>query len=434
MAIAASDNLLDIQTPAALSGFLRFVAIAAVIGSLTFNLFLCFVNTRITAMSDGHVMMMEMMVTGSAFIAALDRRAGLYLFMTIFISYMLFLFALRHQLDIKAIRDIAGPAIFFTLGTRVRDIKLGDRLALICGLITLSIALFEYMFLEVYLDWFNVLGYYISRGTVTLQESYGATRGLFISGNRPEPRTILPFLGQHRVSSVFLEPVSMGNFGVILYSWGLFRAECRYRVVLMGMALMMVTLADARFGLFTCILITVISPFFRIIPKLVWVLLPFLLLSLFAAYGLMAGVSDTPNDLSGRFAATANILTNLPPAVVFGLEATDVFTSDSGYAYTLTKFGLFGFIGLWTLFVLLPYRTARAWNFQGMMIIYLLLIMIISNSFYSIKTGGLMWFLTGLAASAQLAPTRTVFERLFDWLKRQFMLSRSAKGDQTKAD
>ncbi|MBB1251190.1 UDP-phosphate alpha N-acetylglucosaminyltransferase [Rhizobium sp. G21] len=380
--------------------FARFFAVASVLGTLTFNLFLCFVNTRITAMSDSHVMLMEMALTGGAFVAALDRRPGLPLFLAIFVSYMLLLFALRQQTDLKAIRDVASPAIFFALGYKLRDLRLADRLALAAGVVTLTFALFEYLMLDTYLEWFNVLGYYISRGAVTLQDSFGATKGLFISGTRPEPRTILPFLGQHRVSSVFLEPVSMGNFGVILYSWGLFRSECRYRWLLMIIALSLVTMADARFGLYTCIVVTVMRPLFSMTPKQIWIIAPFLFLTIFALYGLVVGYDDTDNGIGGRFTATAIILTNLPSSVIFGAEATDVFTADSGYAYTLTKFGLFGFVGLWTTFVLLPVNHARGWTFRGMMIIYLLLIMIISNSFYSVKTGGLMWFLTGVASAA----------------------------------
>jgi putative polymerase len=357
------------------------------------------VNTRITAMHDSHVMLMEMAVIGTAFIGAADRRMGLYLFIAIFVSYMVMLFTLRHAPDLKAVRDILIPVIFFALGSRVADIRLADRLATISAIIVLIFALFEYFFLETYLDYFNVLGFYISKGTVTLQESYGATRGLFTSGLRPEPRTILPFLGQHRVSSVFLEPVSMGNFGVILFSWAVFRSGWWGRWFLGVVALSLVTFADARFGLYTCILIMVLTPVFRFIPRPVWLVMPFLFLALIAAYGLISGTTGGPNDLTGRISVTAHILTTLPLEVILGSEATDVFTADSGLAYTLTKFGIFGFIALWSVFVLLPFRDARAWKFHSMMIIYLLLIMVISNSFYSIKTGALMWFLTGTAAA-----------------------------------
>jgi putative polymerase len=396
-----------------LASFVRMAAIASVLGALTFNLLLCLVNTRVMGISDSHVILLEMAVTGTAFLAALDRRAGLYLFIAIFLTYMLFLFTLRHANDIKAIRDVLNPVIFYALGSRIRDLKLADRLVLISAIVALVFAFFEYFLLDVYLDWFNVLGYYISRGTVSLQESYGATKGLFISGNRPEPRTLLPFLGQQRVSSVFLEPVSMGNFGAIVYAWGLFRRECRYRWVLIASALTLITLADARFGLSTCIAMTVLYPFFRFIPRPVWLVMPFLFLALFAAYGLISGTNGGPNDVAGRFASTAHIMTSLPMGVVLGYEVYDKFTADSGFSYTLTKFGIWGFIGLWSVFVLLPFKSARAWQFHSMMIVYLLLIMIISNSFYSVKTAALMFFLLGTSAAAQMPEARSYWDRLF---------------------
>jgi len=99
--------------------------------------------------------------------------------------------------------------------------------------------------------------------------------------------------------------------------------------------------------------------------------------------------------------------------VVLGYEYYDKFTADSGFAYTLTKFGIWGFIGLWTVFVMLPFKSARAWQFHSMMIIYLLLILIISNSFYSVKTAALMFFLLGTVASVDLPQSRSFWSRMF---------------------
>ena len=108
--------------------------------------------------------------------------------------------------------------------------------------------------------------------------------------------------------------------------------------------------------------------------------------------------------------STARVMSET--SVVIGVEATDGFTADSGMAYTLTKFGLLGFPALWALFVLQPLRSARAWGFHSTMIIYLMLIMMISNSFFSIKTAALMWFLTGTAAAADLPPVKSLWDRL----------------------
>ncbi|MGL3608642.1 UDP-phosphate alpha N-acetylglucosaminyltransferase [Rhizobium sp. G187] len=381
------------------SGWRGQVATFAVLGGTTFNLFLCFVQTRIMGVSDAHVMLAELILIASAFLAALSRRVDMYLLSALFISYMILLFALRGAIDLKALRDILIPIAFYFLGSAVQNARLADRLVTITILIALVVGLFEYLFLETYLDYFNVLGYFISRGTVTLEESFGATRGLFISGLRPEPRTLLPFLGQHRVSGVFLEPVSAGNFGAIIYAWALFRPAMRLRYFVIAAALTTIVLADARFGFFTCILVTLMLPFYRLVPRLVWAIMPFLMLTSVAVYGLATGADGGANDIAGRFSVTATLLTKLDFAVIIGAQTTDQFTADSGLAYTLTKFGIVGFVFLWAAFAYAPIKDRRAWTFHSMVMIYLLLLMLISNSFFSIKTAALVWFLVGTAGA-----------------------------------
>lgn len=397
----AANPVRDADAP----DILRKVATATVLGGLVFNAILCFVNTRIMGTADRHVIMAELVIVGCTVLAAMTRKSALYVIFGLFVSYMVFLFMLRGgQVNPKAVRDILIPLAFYFLATRIADAKLADRLVLASGLIVVGFGLFEYLFLPVFLEYFNVIGYYLARGTVTLDQVFGQTKGLFISGQRPEARTILPFLGQHRVSSVFLEPVSMGNFGAIIYAWALFRGrEFRLRWLVFLLAFSVVALADARFGLYTCILITLLYPFYAFIPRLVWVVMPFFLLAVLAIYGITSVSGGGPNDVAGRFAVTAHILTQLDLGVVLGWETTDAFTADSGISYSLTAFGIFGFVALWSLFVCAPMADSRGWRFHSMMIIYLLLLMLISDSFYSIKTGALMWFLVGTASAYRRA-------------------------------
>ena len=56
---------------------LRFLAISSVMGGLGFNFLLCFVNTRVMGIRDSHVMLMELMIIGAAFLVAADRRAAI---------------------------------------------------------------------------------------------------------------------------------------------------------------------------------------------------------------------------------------------------------------------------------------------------------------------------------------------------------------------
>jgi len=393
--------------------FVRFLIVWSVIGGLTFNLVLCFVNTRIMSTWETYVGVTELSMTFAALLAALDKRLRVYMFLLIFVSYMMLLFVIRGESDVKAVRDIIVPVAFYFMGRKAQDLKLADKLLTISVAIVVFFGLFEYFLTELFLDYFNVLGYYLARGSLRLDETMGATRGLFISGTRPEPRTILPFLGQHRVASVFLEPVSAGNFGVIAYAWTLFRSNMRWRWWVMVGGMSVIVMADARFGLYTCALITLLTPFYRIIPRTVWFVMPFIMLALIAAYGIATGTEGGPNDLFGRMQVTAHILTQLDLAVVLGFQTTTQFTADSGLAYTLTKFGIGGFMALWAALVFAPIKDARGWIFHAMVITYLLLLMIISNSFYSIKTGAVLWFLLGTADTVVFAPRTISWTKFF---------------------
>ena len=98
---------------------------------------------------------------------------------------------------------------------------------------------------------------------------------------------------------------------------------------------------------------------------------------------------------------------------MLGYEAYEKFTADSGFAYTLTQFGIWGFVGLWATFVMLTCKDARGWQFHSMMIVYLLLILIISNSFYSVKTAALMFFMLGTANAVKLPQPHSLWSRWF---------------------
>src|SRR5262249_28478275 len=113
-------------------------------------------------------------------------------------------------IDVKIVRDLLIPLAFFLLGTQARDTRSADLVVGAIVGIVLAVALFEYFWLEAFTRLFNVARYYIARGTLEARQIFQSS-DLFISGMRPAGlqggRNLLPFLGDHRVSSIFLEPV-----------------------------------------------------------------------------------------------------------------------------------------------------------------------------------------------------------------------------------
>lgn len=370
------------------------------LAALVFNAAFCFANTTLFAVNDTMVMAAEAMILAAALCFALDRKLGLYVLLAAFLSYAAVLMALRPLIDPKAVRDVLIPIVFFALGRRMPDPRLADRAALWSGAIVLAFGLFEYFALEAYVSVFNIIKYYVARGTVAPSKVVETAGALFESGVRPDARALFPFLGIHRVSSVFLEPVSPGNFGAILILWALYRKEMRLRRTLAAMGAVAIILADARFGATVSVAAAIAFYASGRLPKALFVAAPFLITAAIAIYGLTTAEKVWGNDFSGRLLWTAMLLTSLSPEAVFGLSPDKPFLSDSGYAYTLNQIGLMGFIALWALFVLLPEGSRRAWRFKAAAATYICLLLVISDSVYTIKTAALLWFMLGVSAGA----------------------------------
>jgi putative polymerase len=319
------------------------------------------------------------------------------------VSYLLFLMAARSQFDAKILRDLLIPLIFFFLGRHLGSLRSADRLVAVCLGLVLVVGLIEWAGLSTYLRYFDVLRYYVSRGTVQDASAGGLEQGLFISGMRFEGRTLLPALGEHRVSSVFLEPVSVGNFGAIAFAWVLLRDLARPRAFAMkalAIAAILV-LGDARFGAYLCaitVALYAVAPLVR--PVMIYVA-PALAIIALALHAQSMGAVSWENDIQGRFLLAGQVMTSLDAWQVLGLEGTTLYMADSGYAYVLAQFGLFGCAGLWALFAFLRAPDAAAERFKLFVAFYVVFGLCISTSLFTIKTAALLWFLYGTLSAAR---------------------------------
>lgn len=374
------------------------------VGALTFNMALCFLNTNVLAVNDTMVMGCEVVLVATALYLGLGQRAGPYVVLAVFVSYAALLMAMRPLLDPKAVRDFLIPIAFYLLGRACNDIRIADRAALISGLIVVVFGIFEFTALDVYVKYFNIIKYYVARGTVAPTDVKPDTGALFASGVRPDARTLLPFLGPHRASSVFLEPISTGNFGAILYIWALTRSRMRHRWLTLLTGACAIVLSDSRFGANVCMVATAAWLVAPLTPRIVWLCAPFIILSGLAIYGFNSAEVSWQNNLAGRLLWTARLITSLSPEAVWGLSPDKPFLSDSGYAYSLNQIGLVGMIGFWSLFIFQPERTPRAWRFKVCVATYICLLMLVSDSVYSIKTAALLWFMAGSSDSDATGP------------------------------
>ncbi|NVO15337.1 MAG: surface polysaccharide polymerase [Rhodoplanes sp.] len=395
--MTASDTLSGQTSVETQSGSAAAAAVAIVIAALTFNQVLAFVNASITPVTPLSVMAAEVLILAAAASLVWNRSESLYPLSVALAAWLVFAMTMRSGFDPKVLRDAFIPVLFYFLGQRCGTPETCDRLVAISIAIVGAFAVIEWAFLDTYIRYVDILGYYLAKGSTDVTLG-GDGPGLFTSGIRFEGRTLLPFLGEHRVSSVFLEPVSLGNFGAIAFAWLLLRFRA-YGYAFYGwtaLVLIILVLGDARFGIYLCATaaaIYLVAPLVR--PGLVFVV-PFVLVVVLLAYAgaLSGGAWD--NTLLGRFLLSGQLLSTLDGWQALGLAPSDVNFVDSGYATVLSQFGLFGAAGLWAVYLFgSPAETPAAWRFKLFVCFYLILLLSISTSFATIKTAALLWFLAG---------------------------------------
>lgn len=380
-------------------------ALSLVAAALSFNFVLCFVNTNVTAVSNVHVIGCEFVILTLTFLTAYSSAslAGFY-FVIVLTLYLTFLAMMRgvvslYGTDVKIVRDFLIPVAFFWLGKTV-SLEDADRIVRWSAIVILGVGLFEFFFLDVFLKYFNVIGFYIARGTVADTESaHLAGGGLMVSGLRPESqgRELLPFwlLGGHRVSSMFLEPSSLGNYGIIVGLWAVLRSRMdgRFWWGLFLLGICCIVLADTRFAAIFLVLGILILFLPPNIGAMLAAAMPFLAILLLLV--VVKPADMTANDAQGRLGYAAYVFSQFDILNWIGLAESREQTFDAGYGYLLSNIGIFGVLALWLCFMSLSGRTTYFYTFRNAVGAYLAILFLISQSQMTIKTAALLWLLLG---------------------------------------
>jgi putative polymerase len=242
------------------SGDLKWVASALIIGAITFNAILCFINTSIAPIYNSYVIGSEITIIAIALLASHRTIEPKHvLIISAVLLYTALLAFIRsgispwEGLNLKIGRDFLIPIVFLLLGKAVNDIKVADYTVNLATALILAFALLEFFYLDAFLRMFGVTEYYVARGTLdALDPSLQYASGLMVSGIRPteQGRVLLAFLGDRRVSSLFLEPLGLGNFGYLVAVWAIARSKMEQRLrpwsIAAGIAL--IVLSDTRFN------------------------------------------------------------------------------------------------------------------------------------------------------------------------------------------
>jgi putative polymerase len=386
-----------------------WTSFAVVLGAMTFNMALCFVNTKVGGVGNGAIIGCEIVVIGTVLLLSYPViDYGRFLVVATALIYLMALAAYRtafhgEGIQIKPVRDLLIPIAFFFFGMRAADIRLADRLVQVAAGIVVAVGLIEYAFPDRFTDLFNIARFYIDRGSMTSGQS-PLSSNLFISGIRPDVlggRNLLPFLGDHRVSSVFLEPISAGNFGIILFLWALMRSIATRRPFwgTFAAAATMIVLSDSRFGAMFCIVATGVALLPVSLGAAVAALIPAVALAaLFVLPGEFEKLHVIGNGFISRLILSGHFIAALDLQNWFGIGTPDFQPFDSGYAYSFIGFGVVGVAALWAVFWTIDGPGWQFRSFRNLVGAYYGVLLCVSNSPYTIKTASLLWFLLGVVS------------------------------------
>lgn len=375
---------------------------AIVIAAILFNAGLAVVNANAMALTPSIVMLVEGMVTATALAVALLRWRPEMAPIVVVMS-LIFLFGVVRaistgELQPKYIRDVMIIPVFLLLGMASSERYL-VRTVLFVQTVVLAVFLLESFLPDIHSAIFKIQEYYINTRGTRADQFYNSNSDLFVSATRPNAR-YFPWVNELRMSSIFLEPVSLGNYCSIIVA---FTTSCFRRIGLPATIYLAVTTVlllmgcDGRLAVLASVIILAaafVTPYLP--PYSAIIYLPLAGLTLFSAAGLF-GLKSGEDDFAGRLAGTVEIIHRFELPDLLGISEQFVnSTVDSGLAYLIVTQSLPGLILLWTFIAwYVSEKTTEQVRFTHALCIYLTLSMLVSYSLLTIKTAALLWFIQG---------------------------------------
>ncbi len=374
-----------------------------VIACIAFNFGLCFINANVTPISAGPIILCEIILIGLSAAYGFRRLTKAKIFWLGVLALQIFWLGLlsmaKQELLMKPLRDVMILPIFVTLGLAAYRLEFTKILLWISAAIT-ALAMFEVLAAQTFLMIFNFKSYFVAKGA--MEDLNWLALNTFASGIRPGGRFLFDLPGVHRISSVFLEPVSLGFYAFIsaLYFVCVKNTMTRLQYGLgLFISFLLIWLSDGRMAL-GCLIIMLSfrSIFSRLDHRFSLLIFP---LCLFLAYVVDQAqiLNITGEGLGARIHSTMMVLSQSNFDILLGLSKY-AFTADSGLADLLQNQGILGVVLYWispALFIRKLPQQARIYLFG--LSIYLSFGFLLSPAVFSIKTAALLWFLYGYLIS-----------------------------------
>ncbi len=374
------------------------------LGAILYNAMLAVINAHVMPVGATGVALAEtfLVFCGIGY-AALNIRSYENIYAPLFfILFMLLIFAyvsfVNEHFYPKSFRDMLLIVVFFMLGglASERNIIIAFRAVTI---IILAFMVIENFWTSLYVNIFEPAKYYA--GTRGIEELAADDSGLFRNALGYADRFSFN-ISSHRLSSIFLEQVSLANFAMVLciFTCTFWPRLKRWdRVLFFIMIPLMIATNSSRTASLVCALCLMGYFVFPLLPRYSNVLyMPFiLLLSALLFYDPGFSPERMTDNMPGRIGNTLYFLENMGPGLFMGGPLDAIYrTMDSGYAYVLLTQTIFGLIAFW-LFTSLIVPPADPSNrrFAHSVSLYIFLNLLIGAAVFSIKVSAPLWFIAG---------------------------------------
>lgn len=370
--------------------------------TVLFNAILAVVNAKGIAIGNGVVAGIQAGLVGGAFAFGVARRGDLplrwlALAAVLFLGNLLLSMA-RGGLNPKFLGDVLTIPAFICLGTRL-NLRAVVGLLVVLQVLMAGFGIWELLYPDAYAELFNPRLYYINSRGYSAQEFWSGT-DLYVSSVRQDGRLLLSWTDYHRGSSLFLEPVTLGNWTIfvtvfIIAFWGEMRVWERAVLIVGNVACLCV--CDGRLATVTDVVLPLTLPFLRLLPGWMSVFVPFAFGAMAATIDAFGFLKERGDTFAGRLRGSLDLFYQTKWDEALGLLPLDTLTWDAGFSYLIQSQSFILTLILWFTICL----TSIGENWKGRTYIFgaaifITLCLSISYSILSIKVVGFLWAGYGL--------------------------------------
>ena len=381
------------------------------IAAVSYNLPLSIINAHAFGIGRTALIAVEILIIGSTLLLVAGQwrpemtRWALMIGAFVLISMVLTL--LRQGFDPKSLRDMLMMATFVMLGMTVRE-RVARPLLVVLQLAILAVMLVEVFAPDFWSRLVDSRDYFISTRGFSPDQFYGDLE--LFGASRGDERYFLPFLGWNRASSIFLEPLSLGNYCsfsalMILLFWRDWRWRTRL-AMLTSWAVLLVG-SDSRFAAASSVALLIAAPIVRLLPAALSVF--YLPLAILGARVVSRALDWNPldDDFPGRIARGMKQLFKLDAYDLTGFSVPTPALADSGISYLVMSQSVAGVVvmQLFLYLIVRPMDARQRLVVHGTAISFALSILV-SISMLSIKTAAFYWFYVGVILYGPMAATK----------------------------